>query len=110
MKDCDFIIEEYRISYFNIELKEPDNIVEEGEAEDDDDEEPAMALGCGLETGCKNNNGKIDHLLKSINESCVSFHRHSHGGVDTGGEGDVDEGHQDRDALQQGVVLIKDSK
>ena len=50
MKDCDFIIEEYRISYFNIELKEPDNIVEEGEAEDDDDEEPTMALGSGLET------------------------------------------------------------
>ena len=48
---------------------------------------------------------KIDHLLKSIDESCVSLHRHSQSGVDTGCEGDMDERHQDGDELQHGEVL-----
>ena len=48
---------------------------------------------------------RSSNLFKNINKSCVSLHRHSHGGVDTGGEGDVDEGHQDGDGLEQGEVL-----
>ena len=48
---------------------------------------------------------KIDHLLKSINESCVSLHRHSNSGVDTGSEGDVDQRQQGWDHLQHGQVL-----
>ena len=47
-------MEEYFIWQFRIELKEPDNIVEEGEVEDDDDEEPSMALCSGLKKGEKN--------------------------------------------------------
>ena len=53
---------------------------------------------------------KSSNLFEKINKSCVSLHRHSHGGVDTGGEGDVDEGHQDGDGLQHGKVLKKNSK
>jgi hypothetical protein len=45
------------------------------------------------------------NLFKNINKSGVPFHRHGHGGVDTGGEGDVDEGHQDGDQLEQGEIL-----
>ena len=52
---------------------------------------------------------KSSNLFEKINKSCVSLHRHSHGGVDTGGEGDVDEGHQDGDGLQHGEVLKKKS-
>ena len=64
-----------------------------------------------LEEGCKGIGVKIIknikhlNLLEKIYKSCVSFHRHSHGGVDTGGEGDVDEGHQDGDGPQHGEVL-----
>ena len=47
----------------------------------------------------------IFHLPESINKSAVSLNGHSHGGVDTGSEGDVDEGHQDGDGLEQGEVL-----
>ena len=47
------------------------------------------------------------YLAKRLTKGCIPLHRHSHGGVHTACEGDVDEGHQDRDALQQGVVLIK---
>ena len=45
------------------------------------------------------------NLFKNINKSGVPLHRHGHGGVDTGSEGDVDEGHQDGDQLRQGEVL-----
>ena len=43
--------------------------------------------------------------LDSFGKSCVPLQGHSHGGVDTGCEGDVDEGHQDGDGLEQGQVL-----
>ena len=46
------------------------------------------------------------NLFKDIDESGVPLHRHSHGGVDTGSEGGVDERHQDGDGLQQGQVLV----
>jgi hypothetical protein len=37
------------VPHLNIKLEEPDNIVREGEGEDDDDEEPSMTHGCWLE-------------------------------------------------------------
>ena len=48
---------------------------------------------------------RSSNLFKNIDKSCVSLHRHSHGGVDTGREGYVDEGHQDGDGLQHRQVL-----
>ena len=77
--------------YLHIKLEEPDNVVWEGEYDDEDDEEPSMTL--------------ISWFPENINESCVALHSHSHGGVDTGCEGDVDEGDQDGDHLQHGEVL-----
>ena len=43
--------------------------------------------------------------LESFVKSCVPLQGHSHGGVDTCCEGDVDEGHQDGDGPEQGQVL-----
>ena len=66
-----------------------------------------------FEEGCKGIGVKIFKNIKPLNllekfyKSCVSLHCHSHGGVDTGGEGDVDEGYQDWDGLQHGQVLKK---
>ena len=45
------------------------------------------------------------YLAKSFYESCVPLPCHSHSGVDTASEGDVDDGHQDGDGLKQGEVL-----
>ena len=47
--------------------------------------------------------------LDGLHESCAPLHSHSHGGVDAAREGDVDEGHQDGDGLEQGQVLREDN-
>ena len=54
-------------------------------------------------------NGDITHL-DSFGKCCVSLQGHSHSGVDTACEGDVDEGHQDGDQLEQGEVLVEKLK
>ena len=48
------------------------------------------------------------YLAKSLNKGGVPLHRHSHCGVDTACEGDVDEGQEDGDGLEQGEVLRHD--
>ena len=69
-----------------------------------------MTLGCLLEkvwsVFCTKANGN-SKPFQNINKGGVPFHRNGHGGVDTGSEGDVDEGHQDGDQLEQGEVLVK---
>ena len=52
----------------------------------------------------------LDHfyLAKSFHKGGVPFHRHGHCGVDTACEGDVDEGQEDGDGLEQGQVLRHD--
>ena len=42
------LIESEHCGYLNSKLKEPDNVVGEGEEDDDDDEEPTLAHFCWL--------------------------------------------------------------
>ena len=39
--------------YLHFKFEEPGEIVRPSEDEDEDDKEPAMALGSGLEIGCR---------------------------------------------------------
>ena len=94
-------------SYLNSKLKEPDNVVGEGEEDDDDDEEPALAHVCWLRIILPyiSESTYNHYLAESFHKGCVPLHRHCHGGVDAACEGDVDEGQQDGDGLEQGEVL-----
>ena len=47
------------------------------------------------------------YLAKSLHKGGVPLH--GHGGVHTAGEGDVDEGQEDWDGLEQGEVLINNT-
>ena len=47
----------------------------------------------------------VSYFIQSIYDSCVSLHRYCQGGVHAGREGDVDQGHQGGDHLQDWIVL-----
>ena len=42
-----------KIFYLHFKFKEPGEIVRQSEDEDEDDKEPAMAIGSWLEIGCR---------------------------------------------------------